>query len=132
MLLGMKLSFFYFIGLSNFNLYANTGLDGSVTLSVCLFVRYRNLFPIVQFQNQAHIQNPHDPAEICKTMGRRRHPKFSFLSFYRRRRRLFPKWAPMAPSGAAPPEGDRNPAENGCFLSIYQSNQTLQCAIQQT
>ena len=36
-------------------LYTNTLLDGSVTLSVTLSVRYRNHFPVVQFQNQAHI-----------------------------------------------------------------------------
>ena len=44
-------------------------LDGSVTLSVTLSVRYRNNFPVVQFQNQAHIWNPYDPAEVLKTMG---------------------------------------------------------------
>ena len=59
---------------------------------MCLSVRYRNHFPVVQFQNQAHIRNPHDPAEVFKTMGsegarnmgRRRQPNFLF---YRRRRR---------------------------------------------
>ena len=44
-------------------------LDGCVILSVCLFVRYRNHFPVVQFQNQAQIQNPHDPAEVFKLWG---------------------------------------------------------------
>ena len=39
----------------NQHLYTNTVLDGSVIL----FVRYRNHFPVVQFQNQAHIRNPH-------------------------------------------------------------------------
>ena len=34
-----------------------------------LFVRYRNHFPVVQFQNQAHIWNPYDPAVDFKTMG---------------------------------------------------------------
>ena len=52
-----------------YNLYSNTVLDGCVILSVCgLFVRYRNHFPVVQFQNQAHIRNPHDPAEVFKTI----------------------------------------------------------------
>ena len=37
--------------------------------SVCLSVRYRNHFAVVQFQNQAHIWNPYDPAEVFKTMG---------------------------------------------------------------
>ena len=55
-------------------LYTFTVLDGSVILSVILFVRYRNHFPVVQFQNQAHIRNPHDPAEVFKTMGRPRRP----------------------------------------------------------
>ena len=35
---------------------------------VCLFVRYRNYLPVVQFQNQAHIRNPHGPAEVFKTI----------------------------------------------------------------
>ena len=33
------------------NLYYNTVLDVGMILSVCLFVRYRNHFPVVQFQN---------------------------------------------------------------------------------
>ena len=52
------------------NLYTNTVLDDPVILSVNLFVRYRNHFPVVQFKNQAHIRNLHDPADVCKTMGR--------------------------------------------------------------
>ena len=43
-------------------------------LSVCLSVRYRNHFPVVQFQNQSYFWNPHDPAEVFITMGRHRHP----------------------------------------------------------
>ena len=31
----------------------------AVILGFCLFVRYRNPFPVVQFQNQAHIRNPY-------------------------------------------------------------------------
>ena len=38
----------------------------SVCDSVILSVRYRNHFPVVQFQNQAHIWDPYDPAEVLK------------------------------------------------------------------
>ena len=86
------------------NLYTNTVLDGSVILSVGLSVRYRNHFPVVQFQNQAHILNPHGTGHVFKTIwgaagapckGRRRRPKFGapkapqifYLFFNRRRRR---------------------------------------------
>ena len=50
----------YFISFKHFknilicigaNLYTNTVLGVSVRLSVCLFVRYRNHLPVVQFQN---------------------------------------------------------------------------------
>ena len=40
----------------------------SVTLSVCLSVRYRNHFPVVQFQIQAHILNPHGTGQVFKTI----------------------------------------------------------------
>ena len=77
-------------------------------LSVCLFVRYRNHFPVVRFQNQAHIRNPHDPAEVFKNKGRLRRPlkgaPILSLSF-------------TAAEGAAPPEGEINPAEGRCFAS---------------
>ena len=36
---------------STVNLYINRVLGGSVRLSVCLFVHYRNHLPVVQFQN---------------------------------------------------------------------------------
>ena len=36
--------------------------------SVILSVRYRNLFPVVQFQNQAHIWNPRGTGHIFKTI----------------------------------------------------------------
>ena len=57
--------------------------------SVILSVRYRNHFPVVQFQNQAHIWNPYDPAEVFKTMGaagarnmgRHRRPNIFKLSY---------------------------------------------------
>ena len=60
-----KIGFFKWRMRNSGNLYTYTVLDGSVTLSV----RYRNHFPVVQFQNQAHIRNPHDPAEVFKTVG---------------------------------------------------------------
>ena len=50
------------------HLYTNTVLDGSVTLSVILSVRYRNHFPVVRFQNQAHIWNPHGTGQVFKTI----------------------------------------------------------------
>ena len=50
-------------------LYTNTVLDvTSVCPSVILSVRYRNHFPVVQFQNQAHIWNPHGTGHVFKTI----------------------------------------------------------------
>ena len=92
-------------------------LNGAVILSVCdtvclsviLFVRYRNHFPVVQFQNQAHIRNPHGTGQVFKSIwdaegspifftfflpppsqvGCPRRPKFIlFLIFFHRRRKL--------------------------------------------
>ena len=51
---------------ASYILYTNTVLDGSVILSVILFVPYRNHFPVVQFQNQAHIRNTHGPGQVYK------------------------------------------------------------------
>ena len=70
-------------------------MDGSVIL----FVRYRNHFPVVQFQNQAHIRNPHGTGQVIKTIwGVAGTPN---LFFYRCRRRRIPPpqvgRAPMAP-----------------------------------
>ena len=31
-----------------------------------LFVRYRSQFPVVQFQNQAYIRNPHETGQVFK------------------------------------------------------------------
>ena len=45
-------------------LYTNTLLNGSVILFVC----HRNHFPVVQFQNQMHIQNPHGTGQVFKTI----------------------------------------------------------------
>ena len=36
---------------------------------VCLFVRFRNHLPVVQFQNLAHIRNPHGTTEVFKTIS---------------------------------------------------------------
>ena len=52
---------------SHFYLYTNALLGVSVCLSVRRFVPYRNYILVVQFQNQAHIRNPHDPAKKWKT-----------------------------------------------------------------
>ena len=46
------------------NLYTNTVVDGCVIL----FVRYKNNFPVVQFQNQAHIWNPRGTGHVFKTI----------------------------------------------------------------
>ena len=74
---------------SNIYLYTNTLQDGSVTLSVILFVRYRSHFPVVRFQNQAHIWNPHGTGHVFKTIwGADGTPIFFF--FHRRRRRHSP------------------------------------------
>ena len=65
------------------NLYTNTVLDGSVIL----FIRYRNHFPVVQFQNPAHIRNHHGTGQVFKIIwGAAGTPKKIF--FYRRR----PEW----------------------------------------
>jgi len=55
-----------------------------VRLSMILSVRYRNHFPVVQFQNQAHIWNPRGTGHVFKTIWGAPN---SFLLFYRRRRR---------------------------------------------
>ena len=66
---------------------------------VCLFVRYRSHFPVVQFQNQTHIRNPHGtgsdlvlrrrpnffyrrPEWGAPNIGRRGHPKFFICIYY--------------------------------------------------
>ena len=50
------------------NLYNNTVLDVGMILSVILSVRYRNHFPVVQFQNQAYTWNPHGTGQVFKTI----------------------------------------------------------------
>ena len=60
-----QFSYFYIL-----NLYTNTVLGGSVILSirdsVIPSVRYRNHFPVDQFQNQAHIWNPQGTGHVFK------------------------------------------------------------------
>ena len=51
-----------------YHLYNNTVLDVGMILSVILFVCYRNHFPVVGFQNQAHIWNPHGTGHVFKTI----------------------------------------------------------------
>ena len=49
---------------------------------VCLFVRYRNLLPVVQFQNQAHIRNPHGTGQVFKIIwGAAGAPNFLFFLY---------------------------------------------------
>jgi len=112
----------------------------SLCLWFCLSVRYRNHFPVVQFQNQAHIWNPHGTGQVFKTIW-----GFifffiapNFLFFYRRRR-----WRKLPPQvghpkfssctsftaaegggfpivvakGATPPEREGNPTEGGYFAN---------------
>ena len=94
--------------------------------SVILSVRYRNHFPIVQFQNLAHIWNPHGMGHIFKTIwgapngfkgalfpfkmvlngkGAPEAPEIwgadgapNFFFFHRCLRQRVPKWAPEAPN----------------------------------
>ena len=47
-------------------------------LSVILFVRYRNHFPVVQFQNQAHIRNPHGTGQVLRPFGAQQAPQLFF------------------------------------------------------
>ena len=56
------------------NLYTNTVLGGFVRL----FVRYRNYFPVVKFQNYTHIRNPHGPAEVVRPFGVLKAPNLFF------------------------------------------------------
>ena len=50
-------------------------------LSVILFVRYRNHFPVVQFQNQAHIRKHHGTGKVFKTIWvATSSPKFLFIA----------------------------------------------------
>ena len=98
--------------------------------SVILFVRYRNYFPVVQFQNKAHIRNPHDPVEVSKTMGaagarnmgRRGRPNFFFLFFLLPLLKAVANGRPRHPKcdakGATPPESEGDPAGGGYFASI--------------
>ena len=86
----------------------------SICLSVILFVFYRNHFPVIQFQNQVHIRNPHETGQVFKTIwgavgtsweGCRKRPKFLYIFFYRRRRqrKLTPRVGrPRLPNYGAP------------------------------
>ena len=70
--------------------------------SVILFVRYRNHFPVVQFQHQAHIRNPHGTGQVSKTLlGDPVTPIF----FYCRRRRRKLSWRPDRGAPGAPNMG---------------------------
>ena len=58
--------------------------------SVILFVRYRNHFPVVQFQNQAHFRNPHGTGQVFKTIWVTAGASFFFVA-------TAPCGAPRAP-----------------------------------
>ena len=54
-----------------------------------LFVRYRNHFSVLQFQNLADIRNPYDPAEVLRPSGvAAGAPIFCIIFFYGHR----PEW----------------------------------------
>ena len=64
-------------------------------------------------------------------MGRRTRPKFSFCFFYRRRgRRQMGAEGTLkrGAKGTVPPEGERNPAEGGCFASFIQLYMKWYCS----
>ena len=74
----------------------------AVSLQYSCAVRYRNHFPVVRFQNQAHIWNPHGTGHVFKTIwGALGTPIFFYR--HRKRRKLKPRagrpkyGAPMAP-----------------------------------
>ena len=82
-----------------------------ICLSVILSVRCRNHFPVVQFQNHAHIGNPHGTGKVFKTIWdaagtswkRRRRLLNFFFHSCRRRRKLTPQvWHPRCPKYGAP------------------------------
>ena len=103
-----------------YHLYTNTLLDGYVIL----FVRYRNHFPVVQFQYEAHILNPHGPAEVLKILwGAVGAP--IFIIFFNaaeggefRRSMLGAPGAPNVGHRGAPNFFYFTAAEGGCFASI--------------
>ena len=64
-------------------------LDVGMIMSEIVSVRYRNHFPVVRFQNQAHIWNPHGTGHVFKTIwgaAGAEPPEYIFF-FYRRQRR---------------------------------------------
>ena len=79
---------------------------------VCLFFRYRNHLPVVQFQNQAHIRNPHGTGKVFKTIWGA--PIFFSLAA------VSQMGAEGGVEGTAPPEAEGNPAAGGCFASVYR------------
>ena len=102
--------------------------------SVCPFA-IENTFPLSNFKTK-HIfgilmtlrtflklrapqATPKTSAEGAWNMGRRWHPKFSFIFFFYRRRRQRKNGHRGRPKrgaeGAVPPEGDGNPAERQIF-----------------
>ena len=99
-ILGLSVHRFSWYRLQQSNLYTNTVLDG-----------YRNHFPVVQFQNQAHILNLHGTGQVFKTirgaggprnLGAEGAPKL--FSYRRQRRRKLPPQVgrPRRPKYGAP------------------------------
>ena len=102
----------------------------SLCVSVWLSVRYRNHFPVVRFQNQAHIWNPHGTGHVFKPFGAPKAAQIFFFSFTAAEGGGCPNGRRRHPNGgaegAAPPEGEGNPAEGGSSrvytIHIYKFN----------
>ena len=93
-------------------LYYNTVL----VVSVILFVGYKNHLTVVQFKNQAHIWNPHGTGQVFKTiLGTVGTPNLFPHSFVAAEGGGFlnERWRDRSLGGRG------NPAEGGCFTSIY-------------
>ena len=83
-----------------------------------LFVRYRNHFPVVQFQNQAHIRNPHGTGQVLKTIwGATGAPNFFFFFGG------LPKAVPQAPlprrAREIPPKAGVLRISEGIICNLY-------------
>ena len=86
-----------------------------MALCLFLFVRYRNHFPVVQVQNQAHIRNPHGTDQVCKKLwGAVGAP--IYFSFTAAEGGAYPNGR----RGRRSPEGEAIPAEGGCFTSLIK------------
>ena len=120
------------------NLYANTVLGGFV----CLLVRNRNHFPVVQFKTKHIFGIPMALRKSLKLFGALQGPYFFFIaaegsgsphpiwgtrgatiffifSFTTAEGSGFQNGCRRLPRGCAPPETEANDAEGGCVASMY-------------